>query len=222
MAGRTRPREASGGRAMANPKVTGRAGTRGDRVVDDTAPGEGPVTISSTEARASEPVLASEGALEKDVPPPASTPRPTTHDGTRDVEAERRAADGAAPTSGDGDYVGRREAATTEPGEPEWNADARTPAPGETTYDGRTYEEVADPRDPMERLEKRELELGADMDYGEHRRTYSMFIEGAKWGTMVVIALLVAMAVGFFMAGGFIGGIVVFFGAVLAGFVFMR
>ena len=100
--------------------------------------------------------------------------------------------------------------------------DKDAPAPGATTEDGIPYSEVAHPSDPMERLEKREIELGADMDYGEHRRTYQMFIEAAKWGTMVVIALLVAMAVGFFLSGGFIGGIVVFFGAVLAAFVFLR
>ena len=185
-------------------------------VTDDTAPGENPVTISSTEARASEPVFASEEALTKDTPPPVGNPRVTSSRG-----GARDGADGV-PTSGDGDYVARERSTTAEPGEPEWNADARPGRPGEETYDGVGYAEVANPADPMERLEKREIELGAEMDYGEHRRTYSMFIEAAKWGTIVVIAVLVAMAVGFFMSGGFIGGLVVFFGAVLAGFVFLR
>ena len=201
---------------MAEPKVTDRTDT--NAVVDDTAPGEGPVTISSTEARASEPVFTTEEALDKDVPPPASNPasNPTidrTQAGTVPHDA---------PTSGDGDYVARENTGTSEPGEPEWNVDARPGHAGETTYDGVDYSEVANPADPMERLEKREIELGAEMDYGEHRRTYSMFLEAAKWGTVVVIAVLVAMAVGFFLSGGFVGGLVVFFGAVLAGFVFMR
>ena len=208
---------------MAKTKA-GETGEGRDRVVDDTAPGEGPVVVSATEARSSEPVLTSEEALDKDVPPPASAPRPATGEPT----ITRRPAEGAARdadetlTSGDGDYVAREGTGTGDTGEPEWNTDARRPAGGESTYDGHTYDEVADPADPMERLEKRELELGADMDYGEHRRTYSMFLEASKWGTLVVLAVLVAMAVGFFMSGGFIGGMVVFFGAVLAGFVFMR
>ena len=194
---------------MAKSKVTDKDGDT--RVVDDTAPGDGPVVISATEARASEPVLTTEGALEKDAPRPSDAPAPRSAAG-RSNELK----------SGDGDYVGREGTGTGDAGEPEWNAAAHRPAPGETTYDGHTYEEVENPRDPMERLEKRELELGADMDYGEHRRTYSLFLEATKWGTMVVIALLVAMAVGFFMSGGFIGATVVFFGAILAGFVFMR
>ena len=183
---------------------------RDDRVVDDTAPGEGPVVVSATEARASEPVLTTEEALDKDTPPPGTAPRPAAKEGSADL------------SSGDGDYVAREGAGTGEPGEPEWNAAAHRPTPGETTYDGHTYDEVSDPKTPMERLEKRELELGADMDYGEHRRTYQMFMEATKYGSVVVIALLIAMAVGFFMSGGFIGGIVVFFGAILAGFVFFR
>ena len=171
-------------------------------VTDDTAPGEGPVVISGTEARASEPVLTDEAALDKGAPPPAGTPAPKA--ATDDGEVLVRAGE------------------TGDAGEPEHNAAARVPAPDETTVDGVRYEDVAHPRTPTERLEKREIELGADMDYGEHRRTYQMFMDATKWGSMVVVALLIAMAVGFFMSGGFIGGIVVFFGAVLAGFVFFR
>lgn len=209
---------------MAEPKVTKKAD--GDTVVvDDTAPGTGPVTISSTEARASEPVLASEEALTKDVPPPAGTPRDdrsATHDRATHDRTQPGTVPHDAPTSGDGDYVGRENTSTAQPGEPEWNAEAHPGRPGEKTYDGVDYADVAEPRDPMEALEKREIELGAEMDYGEHRRTYSMFTEAFKWGTMVVVAVLVAMAVGFFLSGGFVGGLVVFFGAILAGFVFMR
>lgn len=195
---------------MADTKVTVTDGGKDDRVVDDTAPGEGPVIVSATEARASEPVLTSEEALDKDAPPPTAEAHPAATGGSDHV------------TSGDGDYVARESARTGDAGEPEWNAVAHEPTANETTYDGHDYAEVANPSNPMERLEKRELELGADMDYGEHRRTYQMFMEATKYGSVVVVALLVAMAVGFFMSGGFVGGIVVFFGAILAGFVFFR
>ena len=53
-------------------------------------------------------------------------------------------------------------------------------------------------------------EHGAPMDYPEHEQTYSMFLLLTKWGIIVNIALLSAMAVGFFMGGGLIGGILVF------------
>ncbi len=51
---------------------------------------------------------------------------------------------------------------------------------------------------------------GAPMDYPQHENTYSMFLWLTKWGVLFNIALLVAMAVGFFMGGGFIGGVLSF------------
>ncbi|MEM8750877.1 MAG: aa3-type cytochrome c oxidase subunit IV [Pseudomonadota bacterium] len=53
-------------------------------------------------------------------------------------------------------------------------------------------------------------ENGAPMDYPEHEQTYSMFLWLTKWGVFFNIALLVAMAVGFFMGGGALGGILTF------------
>ena len=50
-------------------------------------------------------------------------------------------------------------------------------------------------------------EDGAPMDYPEHESTYSMFLLLTKWGIIVNCVLLIAMAVGFFMGGGLIGGI---------------
>lgn len=48
------------------------------------------------------------------------------------------------------------------------------------------------------------VETGAEMDYSEHDKTYAMFLAGAKYGTIVIIALLIAMAIFFFTsAGGF-------------------
>lgn len=170
----------------------------GKAVVDDTAPGAAPVTVSATEARASEPVLTDEASLDAKAPPPATTPAPTEH-------------------KTDGDVLVREHEV-----EPEHNVAARHPSPDETTEDGIRYEDVAHPHNPTERLEKREIELGAEMDYVEHRKTYAMFMNATKYGTAVVVALLVAMAVGFFTSGGVIGGLVMFLGAALASVWFLR
>lgn len=53
-------------------------------------------------------------------------------------------------------------------------------------------------------------ETGAEMDYAEHERTFSMFLTMSKWLIALCVALLVAMAFGFFAGGGLFGGIVVF------------
>lgn len=53
-------------------------------------------------------------------------------------------------------------------------------------------------------------ENGAPMDYKEHNETYSMFLWLTKWGIIVNVVLLIAMAVGFFMGGGFVGGLLTF------------
>ncbi|WP_242218119.1 aa3-type cytochrome c oxidase subunit IV [Shinella zoogloeoides] len=47
------------------------------------------------------------------------------------------------------------------------------------------------------------VELGAPMDYPEHEKTYNFFIAAAKYGTLFCVALLVAMAAGFFTSAGF-------------------
>ncbi len=46
------------------------------------------------------------------------------------------------------------------------------------------------------------VELGADMDYAEHDKTYHAFLALAKYGSLVCGGLLVAMAFGFFASGG--------------------
>ena len=48
------------------------------------------------------------------------------------------------------------------------------------------------------------------MDYPEHNKTYDAFIKFALWSTAGCIAILVAMAFGFFMGGGLIGGTLLF------------
>ena len=55
------------------------------------------------------------------------------------------------------------------------------------------------------------VETGAEMDYGEHEKTYSLFVALAKWSSLICAALLIAMAFGFFASGGFFSGTVLFF-----------
>lgn len=54
------------------------------------------------------------------------------------------------------------------------------------------------------------VELGADMDYREHDKTYNMFLGLTKYTTLVTVALLVAMAFGFFTAAGFFSSAILF------------
>jgi hypothetical protein len=46
------------------------------------------------------------------------------------------------------------------------------------------------------------VELGAQMDYAEHDKTYHGFLALTKYGSLVVAALMIAMAFGFFTSGG--------------------
>ncbi len=48
------------------------------------------------------------------------------------------------------------------------------------------------------------------MDYPEHERTYGIFLKFAVWMIAGCIALLIAMAFGFFAGGGLIGGTLLF------------
>lgn len=54
------------------------------------------------------------------------------------------------------------------------------------------------------------VEMGAQMDYEEHRKTYSLFISLTKYGSLVCLALLIAMAFGFFTTAGFFSSVVLF------------
>lgn len=54
------------------------------------------------------------------------------------------------------------------------------------------------------------VETGAPMDYREHEKTYEVFIAAAKYGTAIIVALLIGMAAGFFTSAGFLGGFFVF------------
>ncbi|MFZ1814045.1 MAG: aa3-type cytochrome c oxidase subunit IV [Rhizobiaceae bacterium] len=48
------------------------------------------------------------------------------------------------------------------------------------------------------------------MDYAEHENTYAAFLWLTKWTVAICLALLVAMALGFFGGMGLVGGILVF------------
>jgi Bacterial aa3 type cytochrome c oxidase subunit IV len=61
------------------------------------------------------------------------------------------------------------------------------------------------------------VELGAAMDYPEHTATYGRFVNLAKWGALVCIALLISMAFYFFAHGGLFS-IVLFFGILVLAF----
>ena len=53
-------------------------------------------------------------------------------------------------------------------------------------------------------------ELGAQMDYAQHERAYSNFILLSKYGTLGCVALMIAMAFGFFTPAGFFSSVVLF------------
>jgi hypothetical protein len=49
------------------------------------------------------------------------------------------------------------------------------------------------------------LETGAPMDYKQADQTYSWFLAGTKYGVIFCVALMAAMAFGFFVGGWFSG-----------------
>jgi Bacterial aa3 type cytochrome c oxidase subunit IV len=65
------------------------------------------------------------------------------------------------------------------------------------------------------------LETGANMDYAEHDKTYHRFLALAKYGALVCIALLAAMAFGFY-AGGFFSALILLIVIIAAGGFLLR
>ena len=49
------------------------------------------------------------------------------------------------------------------------------------------------------------VEMGAEMDYAEHEKTYALFLGMTKYGIIANVALVIAMAFGFFTSAGFNG-----------------
>ncbi len=66
------------------------------------------------------------------------------------------------------------------------------------------------------------VEMGAPMDYPEHEKTYNFFIGAAKYGTLFCVALLIAMAAGFFTSAGFFSGILLFIILNVVGYFLLR
>lgn len=64
-----------------------------------------------------------------------------------------------------------------------------------------------------------QAELGAPMDYSEHEKTYAGFTGLVKWGTVALVALMIAMAFGFFVGGFFSAAILFVLVCVAAWFV---
>ena len=54
------------------------------------------------------------------------------------------------------------------------------------------------------------VETGARMDYPEHEKTYKTFIALAQYSSLVCLALLAAMAFGFFTNAGFFSSTILF------------
>lgn len=48
------------------------------------------------------------------------------------------------------------------------------------------------------------VETGAEMDYTEHEKTYDMFLALTKYGTLLCVAIIIGMAIGFFTTAGVI------------------
>jgi hypothetical protein len=66
------------------------------------------------------------------------------------------------------------------------------------------------------------VEMGAPMDYPEHEKTYDLFIAAAKYGTLFCVALLIAMAAGFFTSAGFFSAVLLFIILNVVGFFLLR
>nr|WP_298102845.1 aa3-type cytochrome c oxidase subunit IV [uncultured Shinella sp.] len=66
------------------------------------------------------------------------------------------------------------------------------------------------------------VEMGAPMDYPEHEKTYNLFIAGAKYGTLFCVALLIAMAAGFFTSAGFFSATLLLIILNVVGFILLR
>lgn len=54
------------------------------------------------------------------------------------------------------------------------------------------------------------LETGAPMDYQQADATYRWFLAGTKYGVIFCVALMAAMAFGFFVGGWFSGTLLFF------------
>jgi hypothetical protein len=66
------------------------------------------------------------------------------------------------------------------------------------------------------------VELGAKMDYAEHEKSFKLFVGLTKYVTLATVALLIAMAFGFFTSAGFISATILFILLNAVGAYFLR
>lgn len=66
------------------------------------------------------------------------------------------------------------------------------------------------------------VETGAPMDYPEHEKTYTLFLNLTKWVTVICVALLIAMAAAFFGNIGFFSSVILFVILTIAGVFALR
>ncbi|MDB5525755.1 MAG: uncharacterized protein JWM58_3518 [Rhizobium sp.] len=62
------------------------------------------------------------------------------------------------------------------------------------------------------------VEVGAEMDYAEHDKTYNGFVTVAKYGSMMIAILMLCMAAGFFTKAGLLFSTLLFIVLNLIGF----
>ena len=69
---------------------------------------------------------------------------------------------------------------------------------------------------------KVDMSNAAEMDYPEHEKTYGLFIGLFKWGSVVIVALLLGMLVGLIMGSGVIASVLTFLVALAIGYYALR
>jgi hypothetical protein len=66
------------------------------------------------------------------------------------------------------------------------------------------------------------VELGAQMDYAEHDKTYHLFLTLAKFGSLIVAAILISMGFLFFTSAGVFSSVVLFILICVLGYFLLR
>ena len=66
------------------------------------------------------------------------------------------------------------------------------------------------------------VELGAQMDYAEHDKSYHLFLTLAKYGSLVTAAILIAMTFLFFTTAGVFSSTVLFMLVCVVGYFLLR
>nr|WP_272209943.1 aa3-type cytochrome c oxidase subunit IV [Marinicella sp. W31]MDC2875789.1 aa3-type cytochrome c oxidase subunit IV [Marinicella sp. W31] len=62
----------------------------------------------------------------------------------------------------------------------------------------------------MQNVDTGSAQPADEVDFAEHANTYKQFLNGAKYGAALVVALLVAMAAGLVGPFGFISSLIIF------------